>query len=102
MIRTVGNNGGASIDPAASQAGKQTFVDKIAQAETLGTLKIRAGNGEGLPTMPDKPGHAFSQFSEQLGMGSEILDGVGVSDTASTLNTLRSSARQQTTGGGQP
>ncbi|MDO6966459.1 hypothetical protein [Rhizobium alvei] len=96
MIRTVGNNGGTPIDPATRHAGKDAVANKIAKAETLGALKIRAGNGEGMPTRMEQSGASFSNFSAQLGLGEAILEGTGAQQTAETLSRLRSEARQQT------
>lgn len=96
MIRTVGNNGGTSIDPAARHAGEGTFASKIAKAETLADLKIRAGNGEGMPIMADQTGDAFRRFSAQFRLGAEIFEGTGAHEKAETISRLRSDAKQQT------
>jgi hypothetical protein len=96
MIRTVGNNGGTSIDPATRHAGQDVVANKIAKAETLGALKIRAGNGEGMPTWVEESGAAFDRFSAELGLGEAVLEGTGAQQTAETLSRLRAEARQQT------
>lgn len=101
MIRTVGNSSSGSIDPAR-HAGQDTLANKIARAETLGALKIRAGNGEGMPTVTYQTGEAFRRFSAQLGLGEEILGGNGGHDTAETLSRLRSEAKQQTKNDREP
>lgn len=95
MIRSVGNNGGTPLDPATRHAGQDTAASKIAKAETLGALKIRAGNGEGMPTTSDKTGDAFRRFSAELGLGAEILEGTGAHEKSQTVSRLRTEARQQ-------
>lgn len=95
MINTVGKGGGISLDPAARHGGQDTVASKIAKAETLGALKIRAGSGEGMPVVADKMGEAFGRFSAEFDLGAEILDGTGAREKGETLIRLRSEARQQ-------
>jgi hypothetical protein len=92
MIRTVGNNSGTPIDPAGRHVGQDAVASKIAKAETLGALKVRAGTGEGMPTAMEPAGPSLSRFSAELGLTAEILEGNGAQETAETLGRLRAEA----------
>jgi hypothetical protein len=102
MIRTVGNNGGTPIDPAANHAARDSRADSIAKAQSLGALRISAGGGDGSPPVEDGHGAAISRFSEQLGLGPDILLGIGADEKAAAIGEMRSDIGQASKSGRKP